>query len=487
MHEKLLLVDDEKGIRRVLEISLADKGYTVVTAKDGQEALAIFREHLPSIVLTDIKMPGMDGIQLLKRIKAEVPDTEVIMITGHGDMDLAVESLKNEATDFILKPIDNRMLDIALKRAKEKIAVRDTLRSYTEKLEERVTMTQIRFRQLFDESPCYISVQDRSLKIVETNRRFKEDFGAGTGVSCFAVYKHRDEPCDDCPVVKTFGDGKSHTCEMEVTTRSGTKIIIWITTAPIADTSGNIREVIEMATNITPVRVLQSHLSSLGLMISSVSHGIKGLITGLEGGVYMLKSGISRNHAGQIEEGMNTVALIKEQIKKLTLDILYYAREKKISISPVEMSQFAEDVARVIQNRIGMAQGILFQKEIDPALGIGEIDAGIVHSALINIFENAIEAVSRDMTKTFHLISFKASADSENIFFDVIDNGVGMDRETVTKLFTPDFSFRGSPGTGLGLFVSNEIIRQHAGTIMVESSPLKGSRFRIQLPRKAKT
>jgi signal transduction histidine kinase len=135
---KMLLVDDEPGILKVLGISLADRGYEVFTADSGEKALEVFAGTRPSIVLTDIKMPGLDGIEVLRRIKQESPETEVIMITGHGDMDLAVQSLKNEASDFIMKPIDDEVLDIALKRAMEKISYRARLREYTEDLERLV-------------------------------------------------------------------------------------------------------------------------------------------------------------------------------------------------------------------------------------------------------------------------------------------------------------------------------------------------------------
>jgi len=138
MAQKILLVDDEEGIRRVLDISLTDIGYQVFTAGDGVEALEVFKKQRPPIVLTDIKMPGMDGIELLKEIKEENPDTEVIMITGHGDMDLAIESLKLDATDFITKPINDEVLEIALKRAHEKISLKSQLKEYTENLEQLV-------------------------------------------------------------------------------------------------------------------------------------------------------------------------------------------------------------------------------------------------------------------------------------------------------------------------------------------------------------
>ena len=134
----LLLVDDEEDIREVLGIFLSELGYPVLTAENGKVALDLFRKEHPPIVLSDIKMPVMDGIDLLKAIKEEHPDTEVIMITGHGDMELAIKSLKLEATDFITKPINEDALEIALKRAIEKISMRHQLREYTENLERMV-------------------------------------------------------------------------------------------------------------------------------------------------------------------------------------------------------------------------------------------------------------------------------------------------------------------------------------------------------------
>ena len=136
--DKILLVDDEEGIRKILGLSLEDMGYTVETAANGAEALERYESFRPDIVLTDIKMPVMDGIELLQKLKRENPDTEVIMITGHGELDLAIKSLKYEATDFVTKPINDDVLEIALKRAGERIFMRHQLREYTENLERLV-------------------------------------------------------------------------------------------------------------------------------------------------------------------------------------------------------------------------------------------------------------------------------------------------------------------------------------------------------------
>ncbi len=143
----ILLVDDEEDIRDVLSISLEDRGYRIYTAENGQTALDLYDRIKPTIVITDIKMPGLDGIELLRKLKQRNPDIEVIMITGHGDLDLAIQSLKLEATDFVTKPINEDILEIALKRAHERILMRRQLREYTQNLEK---MVEEKTRKLID-------------------------------------------------------------------------------------------------------------------------------------------------------------------------------------------------------------------------------------------------------------------------------------------------------------------------------------------------
>jgi signal transduction histidine kinase len=132
---KILLVDDEEGIRKVLKITLVSAGYDVSIAHDGETGYKVFNEIKPDIVITDIKMPGIDGIELLKKIKNISPETEVIMITGHGDMDLAVKSLKYEAADFITKPIDIVDLESSIEKALDRLSIGRKVNSYMDDLE----------------------------------------------------------------------------------------------------------------------------------------------------------------------------------------------------------------------------------------------------------------------------------------------------------------------------------------------------------------
>jgi YesN/AraC family two-component response regulator len=123
MTTKILVIDDEQPTLKMFSLLLSAYGYEVLTAENGQMGVDVFREHSPWLVLTDIKMPVMDGIEVLKRIKAVNPHTEVIVITGHGDMDLAIQALNLDATDFINKPLQREALEKALERARERLAI----------------------------------------------------------------------------------------------------------------------------------------------------------------------------------------------------------------------------------------------------------------------------------------------------------------------------------------------------------------------------
>ncbi|MBU1163272.1 MAG: response regulator [Proteobacteria bacterium] len=149
---KLLLIDDEEPIRVALARSLRSDGYEVLTAENGEKGIEVFKKESPSIVLTDIKMPGMDGIEVLKRIKEISPGTEVIVITGtlYEDMDITVQSLQLDASDFITKPITDEGLSVALRRAKERMDIRRKLKEYTNNLENKVKEATEELRERYE-------------------------------------------------------------------------------------------------------------------------------------------------------------------------------------------------------------------------------------------------------------------------------------------------------------------------------------------------
>jgi len=117
---KILVIDDEKPTLSMFKLFLAAYGYDVYVAENGEKGLALFKEISPEIVFTDIKMPGMDGLEVLRQIRKTGIESEVIIITGHGDMEKAVEALDLNASDFINKPVERQALNSALARAEKR-------------------------------------------------------------------------------------------------------------------------------------------------------------------------------------------------------------------------------------------------------------------------------------------------------------------------------------------------------------------------------
>ncbi len=116
------------------------------------------------------------------------------------------------------------------------------------------------YRRYWDEMPCYLSIHDRDFRIIEGNRRFREDFGERIGQYCFSVYKGREEICPECPVEATFLDGKNHPSEQLLTTAAGSQVPVMVHTTPIRDASGEVVAVMEMHTDIAEVKELQKEL-----------------------------------------------------------------------------------------------------------------------------------------------------------------------------------------------------------------------------------
>jgi PAS domain S-box-containing protein len=634
MTSRLLLVDDEAGIRKVLGLSLRDAGYVVLTAADGREGLALFERERPPIVLTDIKMPGLDGIQLLQRIKAIDPETEVIMITGHGDMDLAIQSLQFDAADFVNKPINPELLDLALKRAEERGRMRRELREYTLRLEDMVReksekliraerlaavgqvveslsasfrgmvddiegdvtlfndlpcfvaihnrdlrvlsanqlfvdrfgdrvgsgsweiysgpaqnpnlcpvaktleadrglrlkeqvrsgdgssfpvivhttpirsengdvdlvmeisadITEVRklqedlwdaqtkYHQLFENAPCYITLVGPDLRIQAVNKQFERDFGRQVGARCHDVYYRPEKVCPNCPVEATFRDNGSHQTETIVTNRDEEERHLLISTAPIWDEADRVVQVMEMAVDITEIRRLESRLTRLGLLMGSVSHSVKGLLTGLDGGLYLMRSGLAQNKPERIEEGWRSVDGVAGRIRKLVMDILYFSKERDLKWDWTNPLDVARDAAEAVAVKAAAQQVSLIQ-DFDREVGALQADASALHTALLNILENAVEACAENKTGGPGRVAFRVHGRDERIIFVVEDNGVGMDDETRGRLFELLYSSKGDRGTGFGLYITHNVIRRHGGEIRVDSSPGRGARFEVSLPR----
>jgi PAS domain S-box-containing protein len=340
-----------------------------------------------------------------------------------------------------------------------------------------------RYQQLFDEVSCYISIQDHDLNIVDVNRRFKEYFGEFEGHKCYEIYKHRKEPCIPCPVKQTFDDGLVHRSEEIVASRSGDQMNVLVYSSPIFDATGSISGVMEMSTDITPIRELQSQLESIGILISSISHGIKGLLNGLDGGMYLVDTGMKKNDDARVKKGWEMVRRNVGRIRSQVLNILYHTKEREPKWEMLVAQETGDEILSIMKNK-AMELDIELKGEIEPDAGCFEADPQATRSMLLNMMENALDACRVDTSKSFHQVVFGVRGENDHVRFEIADNGIGMDQETREKAFSMFFSSKGAKGTGLGLFIANKITKAHGGHIELESEIGKGSRFVVIIPRK---
>jgi PAS domain S-box-containing protein len=349
-----------------------------------------------------------------------------------------------------------------------------------EKLQIELKRKEEQFKNLFENVPCYLTVIDRAFRIGFYNKMFARDFGESWGKHCFATYKGSDRQCEDCPVEKTFVDGNSHSSE-EVWSQNGNEVHVIVQTSPITDESGAIVAVMEMCTNVTELKSLQNELSVLGETIAGMSHTVKNILSGLEGGVYVVDSGLKAGRNDKVTMGWDMVKKNVEKVSDLVKDILYASKERKPEYEECDPAKVLAEVYDLYVEKAS-AKGVELVRDFEPELAVGFLDPRGLHSVVSNLLSNAIAACSASLQReTYHVI-LSGVVENGKVVIQVTDDGCGMPDEIKHNLFKKFFSTKGSKGTGLGLVVTKKIVEEHGGTIRVASRPGEGTTFSVEIP-----
>ncbi|MBN2254816.1 MAG: response regulator [Deltaproteobacteria bacterium] len=502
--KRILLVDDEEAIIRVLTVSLKSDGYDVIPAYSGNEGLALYEQHMPPIVLTDIKMPGMDGLELLKRIKNANPDAEVIVITGHGDMDSAIEALRFGASDFINKPVRDEALSIALKRAHEKLEMKNQLRRYTNDLEHmcQIATEEVRRKSDFQDklitsSNDAIVATDENGMIVTFNPGAEEIFGYSR---LEVVRKMKFDDLYPEEIAEEFISGFRRKRDMKgggwkeviIINKNGKKVPVRFSGTLLYEKDSVIGSV-GFFQDLREIKRLQQELvnserlAAIGQTVARLAHYIKNILTGLKGGTYIVNIGLDKNDTDKLRTGWSMVQRNIGRISYLVMDLLTYSKEREPDYRDCYPNDIAEDVCELMEAKATENQ-IRLIRAFDPAIGELCMDPDAIHRCLLNFVSNAIDACLFDLEldKKWQVCVKTELFDDSAVKFVVSDNGGGMTDEVKGKLFTAFFSTKGGKGTGLGLLVTQKLVYEHGGKIDVTSEPGKGSTFTMTLPFRKK-
>ena len=538
---KLLLIDDEEGIRKVFSISLKSDGYDVATAASGQQGIDLFQKEFFPIVLTDIKMPGMDGIEVLRRIKEINPEVEVIVITGHGDMESAIQSLQLGASDFLTKPVSDQLLSIALKRAEERLKTKKTLNNYANDLWNMVKgkTEEIKRRYEFEDKLVQRSIDgivatDKEENIIIFNPAAEEIFGYTVDEVKSAMNAGDIYPEGITQKISDVFAGKNRKVsdifvgdEASVTAKSGEAVPVRFSCAMLYEGDKPIGSVgffqdLRGIKRLEKELIKSERLAAIGQTVAGLAHGVKNILNGLKGGVYIVNTALKKGAADwaaenkidysnmfalhlqprslkrivdinterehqqkKLRTGWEMVERNIHKVSDLVLDLLSYSKEREPEYEKYNPNIIADEVCDLMESK-AKEYDIDLIRDIDRKMGKIYLDPKGIHSCLLNLVSNAIDACIFDLDtqKQWYVKVRTRRENKSGVAFEVIDNGCGMGEETQSKLFAEFFSTKGTRGTGLGLLVTQKIVNEHGGTMDVVSQLGKGTTFTIRLPGK---
>jgi two-component system NtrC family sensor kinase len=481
MKKTILLVDDEADLREVLNISLSDTGYKVMTAENGTQALNILNDNDIPVVVTDIKMPGIDGIELLRKIKSKNPEAEVIMLTGHGDLELAIKSLKHEATDFITKPINDDALEMALQRAFEKIQMRQKLKEY----QRNRAMYDLFINELIQEDVMIIGSDYRILDINETLlKKLGLEREEAVGRYCYEVTHRQSVPCSGehhkCPLEETLKTRKP-TKETHIHKDKDNKNVYYSISAYPFFENGDLIGAIELSRDITTdinsrqAMMQKDKLASIGRLSAGVAHEINNPLTTILTTAMLIQEDIDPTNP--MYEELQTITNETLRCRKIVASLLDFARQTKPAKKHHNINDIIKECIRLTRKQAEF-KDVQIEKALSKEVPELLLDKEQIQQALINLILNATDATDPGGKIT---ISTNFLSDDHFVDIKVSDTGKGIAAEVVDKIFEPFFTTR-EIGTGLGLAITHGIIGRHGGEIRVQSQPDQGTTFTIRLP-----
>lgn len=369
---------------------------------------------------------------------------------------------------------------------------------------ERVKMTQelkkreTFVRNLIENSIDGIIATDEKGKIVIFNRSASEILGfspeeiIGNITYTEILSKEMTKRIRKCFYSEEFGPkGKIINMEGELINKSGEPIPVRLSGTLLYEKGKEVGSVVFIQ-DLREILKLQKEkeqaqrMAAIGQTVAGLAHYIKNILNGLKGGAYIIQSALNKKDMELTEKGLRMMNKNIEQITNIVMDMLIYSKERKPSYEPVDPNELITDVVELMEEKAKLAN-VKIKTELQKDIGTVMMDRTAIHRCLLNLVSNAIDACTLEgIVGGNGLVTVRTyKPDGWAVGFDVIDNGTGMDEETQKKIFTAFFSTKGYKGTGLGLPVTQKIVKEHRGELSFVSTPGKGTKFTILLPEKS--
>lgn len=519
MNEKILVVDDELDILEMLGSFLTHEGFQVKTAPGGHAAIEIFKSEPFDLVITDMRMPGMDGLALMRLLKEMDEDIEVIILTAFAALNNVIEAFRHKgAFDYLTKPLDNinelfvtvtQALDSRRLKIENKALLKQLQHAKTD-LEKRVeeqmrTEQQIRksralLQSVFDGISDPLIMLDENSTIMMLNKaavdHFETDFPKAIGNVCSDVLSSNPAYCEVCDIPSLVLKGQPVSFERKGLVNPGRleQVVIY----PLHEEQDMAQSAIIRISDITETKLMERQfmqsekLASLGLLVSGIAHEINNPNNFIAFNIPILRDYLSEmtpiiddyadDHPDYELSGMRYEEF-RTDLFKLVGNIEHGSKRINATVSTLKEFSRRKDgfekqqvnLRTVIEKGVAICQSQIkkvvqaFDVTIPQNLPDIYSDPDVIEQVIINLLINAAQAADKEESWIKLNVS-EGDNRQEQVIIEISDNGSGMDEATKEKIFDPFFTTKDAgEGTGLGLYICHSRVEAMGGRIEVDS------------------
>jgi signal transduction histidine kinase len=472
---RILIVDDDHSLLEALPqaISLRMTGLEIDTSDTARGALERLREIDYDAIVTDIKMPGMDGLALLNEIQEVRPRTPTLLITGHGEQDLAVQALRGGAYDYIAKPIDRDYFVASLERAIK-------LKRLDRQVEKQRVALE-RHARVLEHVDDGVFLVDEEGVIQHWNPAAE----AITGLEAESILGRRAEdaiPGWDAvgpmvPIASAPGPGSTQAKTLPLEIDRGE---LWLSISGVAFDDG----VVYAFRNLTEERALDE---LKGEFVATVSHELRTPLAAIYGSAQtLLRRDVELDPANK-ERLLEVIASESERLTRIASDILLAnnldSGRLRLERHRLDVVQLAGEVVEEMRNVFANRDDVVIELDASDETALVPCDSDKLRQVLINLVDNAVK-YSPDGGR----VQVRVEPNEHRLRLLVLDEGLGIAHGEQQRIFGKFYRVdpqqsRGVGGTGLGLYISRELVRLMGGQLSVTSKENEGSTFVVELPR----
>lgn len=484
--ESILIIDDDESTRKSLTLIFRKKGYEIETVGSGREALDKLKEKFFNLVLVDIKLPDMEGIDLIQPLKEIHPDVAVIMVTAFASMETVMQALNLGASAYITKPLNMEEVFVTVKENLEK----QRLVIENKRLFNALSDSEKRYRTLFEESRDAIAMTSQDGSFIDVNQSLLDLFGYTDkdleDLKAEELYAYQEDRQRFRQEIET--KGYANDFEVQMLKKNGEMIDCLLTSSVHRDNQGNVLRYQTFIRDITERKRIEEEKARTQVMnrfISTITHELRTPLVSIDGYLDYINTGKLGPVPEKIESSLKVVRQESARLLSLTNDLLDIRR---LEFGTFQLNQEKMDYHEVIDHCIREIQPFIREKKQELKVDVPEKQLMVngdrirLCQSLMNLLSNATKFTSEDSEIILHV-----EEDIDNITTQVSDTGIGIRKEDLERVFE-SFAAIKKPtyikGTGLGLSVTKGLVEAHGGKIWAESEGEgKGTTFIFTIPK----